>query len=80
MVSLSWEFDGQTLMNDSNTIITFEEFDIDGVEGTFQLSFLQLCDVRENRNYTCSVSNGFATRSSDIELTVSGWLVENTCF
>ncbi len=72
MVSLSWQYSGQTLTNDSNIIITSEGLEIEGVEGTFQLSYLQICNVRESSNYTCSVSNGIDTESAVVEVIVPG--------
>ena len=66
MVSISWQYNGQTLTNDSDNTIT------EGVEGAFQLSYLAISNVRENRNYTCSVSNGIANDSAVVAVIVPG--------
>ena len=66
MVPISWQYNGQTLTNDSDNTIT------EGVEGAFQLSYLAISNVRENRNYTCSVSNGIANESAVVAVIVPG--------
>ena len=73
-VNILWTYEGQTITNDSyNTI--YEETTEQGGR-SFKQSYLQLCSVQNSQagNYTCSVSNGITTQSSDVSVSVTGRL------
>jgi len=80
-VNITWSYEGQTISNDSLRTVMEETLEQGG--RTFKHSYLQLCSVQASQsgNYTCSVSNGVTTQTSDVTLSVTGgcgwvWVVK----
>ena len=71
-LSVSWNRGDQTISNGTYETIYEEWIEVGG--RTYLQSFLQLCNVQltEAGNYTCMVTDGVSSTSSDVIVTVAG--------
>ena len=71
-MDITWRLNGRTV-GSSSLVTIYEEEVVRGVR-VYKHSYLQLCGVRQTNagDYTCVVSNGFATTTATTRLTVRG--------
>ena len=69
-VDITWSRDGQIISNSS--LLSIYEEDLAQGGRVFKQSFLQLCSVQtsDSGNYSCTISNGMTSLSSDVTLSV----------